>query len=318
MDETHDLIERARRSAEEARRVGAETKRLVRTSREIQHWTARVQGRVAGESGAFFSFNRRSNCLLALLPASEFERLAPFLRGVALTRKQLLYRANSQIDYVYFPISGLLSAAIVMKDGGSIEIATVGNEGMAGLPAFLGNDHSPHDVAVQIPGQALRMDVSAFQAELNRGSLLRDIITGYCSARAVEDAYQIACNGLHNVGQRCCRQLLNIQDRIASDTIPYTHDSLALTLGVRRATVSDELSSLQARGVVGTGRGQITILDRPQLQSLVCECYKTVTKEFVRLFNSTGVGDLEWPPLASSFSTARPSGRENISARGRE
>src|SRR3954465_2879450 len=213
MDETHELIKRARRSAEEARRVGAETKRLVRTSREIQHWTARVQGRVAGESGAFFSFNRRSNCLLGLLPTAEFERLTPMLHGVAFTRKQLLYRANSAIEYVCFPISGLLSATIGMKDGGSIEVATVGNEGMAGLPVIMGNDHSPHDVLVQIPGEALRMDVATFHAELNRGGLLRDVLMGYYSARTVQDSYQIACNGLHNVGQRCCRQLLNIQDR---------------------------------------------------------------------------------------------------------
>jgi CRP-like cAMP-binding protein len=297
MDETRRLIERAQRSAEEAQRVAAETKRLVRTSREIQHWTARVQGRVAGESAAFLSFNRHSNRLLALLPSSEFERLAPQLHGVTFASKQILQRANSPIEYVYFPISGLLSAMIVMRDGNTIEVASIGNEGMTCVASLLGGKTSPHDVIVQIPGSGLRMDIPSFQAELNRGGLLRDILAGYCNACLVQDAYQIACLGLHKVDSRCCRRLLNTQDRIGCDELPMTHESLAMTLGVRRATVTEELGLLHERGVIDYGRGRIRIVDRPKLQSLACECYGAVNSEFARLFGSNGDG-LGWPPAA--------------------
>jgi CRP-like cAMP-binding protein len=301
MDELRRLIERARRSAEEARHVAAETRRLVRTSRQIQDWTGRVQGRVAGEAAKLALFSQRCNRLLALLPAADFQRLAPHLQGVAFSSKQVLHRANSAIDYVYFPVSGLLSATICMRDGDAIEIAAMGKEGMAGLMAGVGNSISPHDVVVQIPGSGLRLDVAAFQAELKRGGALGDILTRYRGACAVSNAYQIACNGLHNVGKRCCRRLLDTQDRIASDVLPLTHDSLALTLGVRRATVTEELGSLQARGVIQNQRGQIKIVDRPKLQALSCECYQAVNEEMARLLGTTTVAN-GWPSFDGAAS----------------
>ena len=303
MDDTHDLIERARRTAEEARRIAAETKRLVQTSREIQKYTARVQGRVAGEAATFFSFDRLSNRLLALLPSAEFERLAPLLQGATFYRKQVLHRPNAAIEYVYFPISGLLSASIALHDGGSIEVATIGHEGMAGLSAFVGHNDSPYNVVVQVPGYGLRMDVETFKIQLNRSGLLRDVLIGYHSAYSVQNAYQVACSGLHSVSKRCCRQLLSIQDRIASNVLPVTHDALALALGVRRASVTDELGSLQARGIVDIRRGEIAIVDRLKLQSLACECYQAVTMKFAGLFHSINSDQIEWPPLAR-FSTA--------------
>jgi CRP-like cAMP-binding protein len=299
MDETHDLLKRAQRSVEEAQRVGAETRRLVQTSREIQHWTARVQGRVAGEIKSF-SFDRTSNRLLALLPPADFEGLVPLLQGVVFTRKQVVHRANSKIEYVYFPISGLLSAMLSMDGGDSIEVAPIGNEGMVGLPAVVGAGGSPYDVVVQIPGSGLRTEIGILQAELNRGGLLRDIIAGYQNARNLQDTYQIACNGLHSVSRRCCRQLLNIQDRIASDVLPVTHDSLALTLGVRRSTVTDELGTLQSQRVIEARRGEVRIVDRSKLQALSCECYQAVTQEFVSLLRSNGSENRDWPRVFGS------------------
>src|SRR5205085_6946946 len=102
-------------------------------------------------------------------------------------------------------------------DGGTIGVSTIGNDGMAGLSAFLGNSISPHDLVVRIPGNALRMEVETFHAELNRDGLLHEVLTNYHSACAMQSAYDIACNGLHNVRERCCRQLLCIHDRIGTD-----------------------------------------------------------------------------------------------------
>jgi CRP-like cAMP-binding protein len=298
MDETRELIERAGRTTDEAHRVAAETRQLIKTSRQLQTYTARVLGRVAGEAGTAFSFDHFSNRLLALLTSAEFERLAPMLQGVTFSRRQILHRANYPIEYVYFPVSGLLSAAITLQDGGTIEVATIGHEGIAGLSAFIGHNDSPCNVVVQIPGYGLRMDVESFQTQMHRGSLLRDILIGYHSAYSVQSAYLVACNGLHSVEKRCCRQLLSIQDRIASSLLPLTHESLAHALGVRRASITDELASLQSRGIVNVRRGEIMIVDRPQLQSLACECYHAVTKKFATLFKSTVVEQFKWPPLA--------------------
>ncbi|HEY2759754.1 MAG TPA: Crp/Fnr family transcriptional regulator [Pirellulales bacterium] len=303
MDETRHLIERARRVAEEAQRVAAETKQLVRSSRELQQWTARVQS--GGADAGYISFNHFSNRLLSLLPPAEFARLAPLLQGVVLTTKQILHHTQTVFEYVYFPIGGLLSAMIVMQDGDTIGVSTIGNDGMAGLSAFNGDGYSPHDLVVQIPGNALRMDVEKFQSEANRGGLLYDVLKSYHGACAMQSAYDIACNGLHSVGQRCCRQLLCIHDRIATDLLPLTHESLAAMLGVRRASVTEELNSLQSRGIIDTQRGRIQLEDCPRLETLACECYGAIKQEFARLFDSNGIGHLHGHGSASGLSNSR-------------
>jgi hypothetical protein len=162
MDDTRRLIERARRSAQEARLVAAETRRLVRTSREIQTWTARVQGRIEGQTGSSFRFSRDSNRLLGLLPLKEFERLTPLLQGVALAAKVVLHRANRPVDYLYFPISGLLSATVTMQDGSAIEVGLIGNEGAAGLVALTGDTAAAHDVVVRCPARDCESALTPF------------------------------------------------------------------------------------------------------------------------------------------------------------
>jgi CRP-like cAMP-binding protein len=292
MEETRQLLERARRSAEQGRLVAANSRRLIQTSRELQEWTTRVQGRYRGQTGGTLSFNRRSNRLLGLMVEAEFARMAPQLQAIAYAPRQLLHRANRDIDYVYFPISGLLSATITMHSGSAIEVAPIGNEGFAGLMA-MSNSVSPHDVTVQVPGHGLRMSADGFREELKRSRALQDVVTSYLAACTTLNAHQIACNGLHHVASRCCRRLLVAQDRLASDVLPLTHDSLALSLGVRRATVTEELGSLEKRGVIHNRRGRIEILNRPKLQSLACECYQADNKAWAHLFGSNGQAG--WP-----------------------
>lgn len=239
---------------------------LVTTSRDIQHWTARVQGRIKGEAGAVISFHRGSNRLLGLLPARELNHLATKLQAVQFSPREVLHRAHKPIEYVYFPIRG----------GCAIEIAPIGNEGLAGLTAVMGSNVSPQDVVVQVPGHGLRIAVSSLQAELKRGAMLQEVISGYHNACAALSAYETACNGLHSVKRRCCRRLLTTQDRLGTDVLPLTHEAMAMTLGVRRATVTEELAALQQEGVIRGQRGQIRIVDRAKLKSLSCECYDTI------------------------------------------
>jgi CRP-like cAMP-binding protein len=293
MDETRHLLERARRSAEQGQLVAADSRRLIQTSRELKEWTARVQGRLKGETGTLISFNRRSNRLLGLLPMAEFEHLAPLFQAVAFTSRQLLHRANREIDYVYFPICGLLSATLTMHDGAVIEVAPIGSEGFAGLMA-MGNGVSPHDVTVQIPGHGLRMGAHIFREELTRRRSLQEVIRGYLGACSVLSAHQIACNGLHPVAGRCCRRLLVTQDRLSSDVLPLTHDSLALSLGVRRATVTEELGALEKQGVIQNRRARIEILNRAKLRSLACECYQADNEAWSHLFGVDGASS-GWP-----------------------
>jgi CRP-like cAMP-binding protein len=224
-----------------------------------------------------------ANRILAHLPAADYQRLVRLLRPVPLKPKQAIYQVGQAMEYIYFPTSGIVSAMTVMKDGRAIEVATIGNEGMTGLTAFMGGETSSYEVMVQIPGDALRMKLSDFHDATRREGSLRDVLVRYNAAFAVQVSYSVACNGLHKVEQRCCRWLLMTQDRVGSNVLPLTHEFLAIMLGVRRASITEVLRPLQINGVVRNRRANIEILDRSRLEQLSCECYQAVVAEYERL-----------------------------------
>lgn len=224
------------------------------------------------------------NRLLAQLPKEELRRLLPSLHAVPLEFKQVLYQPRSPIDYAYFPIEGVISLLTVMEDGASIELATIGNEGMVGLPICFGVNSQPTARAVvQVEGHALRLRAGVLIDETNRDSPLRRLLLLYNVAFLMQVAQSVACNGLHTVPQRCCRWLLMSHDRVQTDEFPLTHEFLAQMLGVQRSSVSEVLQPLQEEGLLRYRRGRMTILDRERLEAASCECYRTVKEEFDRL-----------------------------------
>ena len=223
------------------------------------------------------------NRLLARLPLQDYQRLLPLLRPCPLEFKRVLNEPQSAIDYVYFPSQGVVSAVTLMEDGTVIEVATVGNEGMVGLNAFLGDEESPNRQVVQVPGESLRMEAQDLRAETSRDSPLRHLLVRYNTAFLKQISQAVACNGLHNVQQRCCRWVLMTHDRAQSDEFLLTHEFLSHMLGVRRMSVTDVLKPLRDAGLIRNQRGRITVLDRPGLEAAVCECYRTVQDTFDRL-----------------------------------
>ena len=223
------------------------------------------------------------NKLLARLPPDYYRSLLPRLQPVPLKFRQVLYEPRSPIDHAYFPTRGVVSAIILMEDGGAIEVATVGNEGMVGLPVFLGAVTSFNQVIVQVAGEALRIKGKALEGEASQAGPLRRLLLSYQSAFLAQVLQGLACNGLHTIQQRCCRWLLMTQDRVGADVFPLTHEFLAIMLGVRRASVSEVLEPLQDEGLIRSQRGKITVLDREGLEAACCECYRTINDEFGRL-----------------------------------
>jgi CRP-like cAMP-binding protein len=224
------------------------------------------------------------NRLLARLPPEEYRRLLPRLQLVPLALKHVLFEPRSSIDYAYFPNSGVASALTVMEDGRAIEVATIGDEGMVGLPLLVGAKTTANRVIVQVPGEAMRMAADALREEVSRDSALRRLLILYHTGFLVQVSQAVACNGLHPVHQRCCRWLLMTQDRAHSDVFPMTHEFLAEMLGVRRSTVSEVLEPFQEEGLIRYSRGKCTVLDREGLKAGSCECYRVIAKEFERLF----------------------------------
>src|SRR5579864_111680 len=226
------------------------------------------------------------NQLLARLPPGEYQRLRLQLRVLPLEFKHVLNEPRSAIDYVYFPSRGVISDVTLMEDGSAIEVATVGNEGMVGLTAFLGDEESPNRVIVQVGGEAMRMGASDLRAETRQDGPLRRLLVRYHTAFMKQVSQAVACNGLHHVQQRCCRWVLMTHDRAQSDEFLLTHEFLSHMLGVRRMSVTDVLKPLQDAGLIRNRRGRITVVDRPGLEAAACECYQSVQDAFDRLLGN--------------------------------
>jgi CRP-like cAMP-binding protein len=177
-----------------------------------------------------------------------------------------------------------------MEDGSSIEVATIGQEGLAGWPAVLAQPADrmpvpslPYRYNMQVAGRARRMSVAALARLLVHDGAFRTLLFRYHAAFLTQVMQGVACNGLHSVEQRCCRWLLSTQDRIGTPELAITHDFLSQMLGVRRASVSDVLGPLQDQGLIRAARGKVTILDSAALAASACECYRVIRGEYQRL-----------------------------------
>jgi CRP-like cAMP-binding protein len=223
------------------------------------------------------------NLLLNRLPAGELQRLSARLRPVTFQIRDLLFEPNKRIDHVYFPEEGVASILTVLADGSLIEAATVGYEGMVGLPVFLGAERSTSKSFWQVPGRALALKADDLHEEIQKRSHLVDRLNLYTQAFFTQLAQSVSCNRVHNVEQRCARWLLMTHDRVTGDSFTLTHEFLAQMLGVRRAGVTEVAGRLQDAGLINYSRGRITIRSRKGLEKLSCECYRIVSNEVQRL-----------------------------------
>ena len=198
--------------------------------------------------------------------------------------EQVLYEPNELLRHVYFPTSGMISLLLVLKDRSVVEVGRVGNEGIVGLPIFLGVRTSHTRAFVQIPGEALRMKAHVFRKEARQGGPLASLLLRYTQALLRHSERLTACNTWHPIEQRLCRWLLITHDRVQADRFEITQEFLSQMLGVHRQSVTLAASRLQKAGLIRYSRGKLTILDREGLEATSCECYRAVKREFENLF----------------------------------
>jgi CRP-like cAMP-binding protein len=226
---------------------------------------------------------RVRNRLLHRLRPQDYQRLLPHLKKVDFTSGKVLYEARSAIEFAYFPYNFVLSAVTMMDDGTGIEVGTIGNEGAAGLTAFLGQVTSPHRMLVQVPGEGVCIAANMLEEAARANHALHHLLLNHHYAFISQITQSVACNGLHSLFQRCCRWLLMTHDRVEADELPLTHEFLSFMLAVRRSGVTETLQTLSERGLISNSRGTITIVDRQGLEAASCECYRIVLDEYQRL-----------------------------------
>lgn len=227
---------------------------------------------------------KTGNRILDALPSGDFEALSRLLEHVDLGLRDYVYRRGEPIEFVHFPVNCVISLVTEMEDGRAVEIATVGCEGMVGIPVFLQAAYtSAHESFSQVPGTSWQMRAEAFTALANQGGVLQALLQRYTQALFSQISQSSACNRLHTVEQRCARWLLQTHDRVTGDEFLLTQEFLAQMLGVQRSSVNGVANTLQDQGVIRYSRGRVTVVDRKGLEGVACECYRIIADEFARL-----------------------------------
>lgn len=223
------------------------------------------------------------NHLLAALPESIRASLFSQLELIEIPLGEVLYEAGDDLQWVYFPTDSIVSLLYVMENGDSAEISVVGNDGVVGVAVFMGGVSSSSRAVVQSAGSAYRLSAKRLQEEFNRHGALMVLLLRYTQSLITQMAQTAVCNRHHTIVQQLCRWLLLSLDRLSTNQLCMTQELIANMLGVRREGVTDAAGKLQKLNIIEYARGHITVLDRPKLEKMSCECYSVVKRETDRL-----------------------------------
>ena len=224
------------------------------------------------------------NELLSLLPPEVCSLLDRHLERVELKTGDVLYRAGSPIEYIYFPDNGLVSIVVTMESGETAETSIVGREGMVCSAIVLDVNDAIEQATAELPGHARRISSKAFINLYSQNEKLRSLVNRYHALMFAEARQSVACNSLHQAPERLCRWLSNARDRTGQDTLPLTQEFLARMLGVNRSTITSLYPLLEKGGLIRGTRGHVEILDLDGLRASACECYGVLRKRSEQIF----------------------------------
>jgi CRP-like cAMP-binding protein len=227
--------------------------------------------------------SQSNNKLLAALSNDEYQELAPSLETVFLSGKQVLYTPSEPIQYAYFPEQATISVLVVTEDGETAEVGLIGSEGMWGIPIISNVETTPFQAVVQISGTAVRINADRLKVAFDQGGTLQKQLICYTQAFLIQAAQGAACNALHTLEQRLARWLLTVQAAVGSNNLPLTQELMARMLGVHRSSITLVAGSFQQADVIRYSRGQVVIRNQEALESIACECYLVINREYARL-----------------------------------
>lgn len=223
------------------------------------------------------------NRILRALPLDELALVGDEFRVIEMGHGDVLLEADAAIEAVHFPLQGVVSLIAETAEGHATDVAVVGNEGMVGLPVFLGTERDPFAAVTQVPGTAVRLPRNAFQELLARSAALRTLLMRYTQMRMVEMGQTILCNRVHPIVQRTARWLLHLSERAHEAPFELTQEFFAVMLGSHRPTVSLAAAELREAGLIDYSRGVIEVVDADGLEAAACPCYRIIRDELDRL-----------------------------------
>jgi CRP-like cAMP-binding protein len=222
------------------------------------------------------------NHLLAALPADVMARWRPHLKLTDLKLGQVVYESGAKLTHLHFPLTAIVSLLYVLENGGSAEIAVVGNEGVVGVSLFMGGNSTPSQAVVQSAGKGYSLPSAVLAEEFKHAPVIH-LLLRYTQALITQMSQTAVCNRHHSLDQQLCRWLLLSLDRLDGLELVMTQELISNMLGVRRGGVTEAALKLQNSGLIKYARGRITVLDRPGLEKRTWECYAVVKREYDRL-----------------------------------
>lgn len=229
------------------------------------------------------------NLLLRALPHDSLERLRPRLAVETLPTGTVLYEPGVPMNTVYFPLDSAVSV-VTDVSGSEGEVATIGLEGMLGLPVLLCTHVAQMRSFLQIGGALVTLPADELTTASEDDAVLRGLMLRYAQALFMQVGQSVVCNQRHTLRQRCARWLLTTHDRVDENDFHLTHEFLAMMLGVRRAGVTVAAGALQRAGLIQYRRGTVRILDRAGLEQVSCECYFKIRDAYERILGADLLG----------------------------
>jgi hypothetical protein len=232
------------------------------------------------------------NHLLAALPLEIYKRISPHFELISMPLGYVLYESGSKQKYVYFPTTAIVLLHCIMENGSTAEIAGVGNEGVIGIPFFMGENKTLNRASVNVGGYGYRVRSKILIDEFNRvdgfhAGIMQHLMMRYNRVLMTQMSHTAVCNGHHSIEQKICRCLLMILHRFPTNELTITQELIACMLGVHREDITETAEKLKHENLITYRRGHIAVLDRQGVKSLACDCYELVCKEFRRFFSDT-------------------------------
>ena len=217
------------------------------------------------------------------MPDEQYRAISRFLVPVDLPLGMRLGEPNETQDFVYFPVSGLISVDALTERGESVEVGVIGREGFSGMYGILGHQQAAHSIIIQGAGAGLRIRTGIVRDEFLKGGVFTQLVHTFLYTQIVQMSQSVLCNRLHPVEKRMARWMLTACDRMQTDSINITQEFLAQMLGSRRTTVTVAAGQLQREGMIDYSRGRVRVVDRPALEAKACECYGIVRVAYDRV-----------------------------------
>lgn len=247
---------------------------------EADLWRTETDNRAATEDTGTA---RPRNLLLRCMTEAQFGSVARSLVPVDMPLGMRLSEPHKPVEYIYFPVAGMISVDALTERGESVEVGVVGREGCSGVFGILGHSQGAHTVIMQAPGAGLRIRASIVREEFSKGGPFTEAVHSFIYMQMVLMSQSVLCNRLHPVEMRMARWMLTACDRIKSEVLQITQEFLAQMLGSRRSTVTVAAGQLQREGLIDYTRGRVKIVDRAGMEARACECYGIVRSTYDRL-----------------------------------